>query len=291
MTCVVSVVNTKGGVGKTTTAFSLGAYLADKGCSVLLVDADGQGSLSKMAGYPDMLLDGEGISDFILGHAFQMWPIEGLDNIHIIRQDFELKNHDTEKTLDARKDRDMALSAAVARVAKSESRPDIVIIDTIGAECPLMDSAIIASDIMVMPIYPEQACTQETPVLLGSLNERLAVSAAVLYRDGDPDEVVCLVPPVLAFANRYRSNNGPKAHYDNLVALFKTAKDSLRFPAVFSEAKFYQREYFGDANTCSTPPHRFAPVKEDREALVATLDHLIEDMGKIAPKFKQAVGE
>ncbi len=43
---VVSIVSTKGGVGKTTTAANLGGFLADAGMRVLLLDLDIQPTLS-----------------------------------------------------------------------------------------------------------------------------------------------------------------------------------------------------------------------------------------------------
>ncbi len=51
MTHIIAVSNRKGGVGKTTTCFSLGACLAEMGLRTLVVDLDSQGDLTLAAGW------------------------------------------------------------------------------------------------------------------------------------------------------------------------------------------------------------------------------------------------
>jgi chromosome partitioning protein len=82
---VIAVVNQKGGVGKSTTAVSLGAALAEMGHSVLLVDLDPQGNASTGLGIRhiarevstyELLLAQSRIEDAIVPTA-----VEGLDAV------------------------------------------------------------------------------------------------------------------------------------------------------------------------------------------------------------------
>ncbi|HEB65385.1 MAG TPA: ParA family protein, partial [Chloroflexi bacterium] len=75
MARIYTIVNQKGGVGKTTTAINLGAYLAYYGQRVLLVDLDPQANATSCLGVEknevrggtyESLLDGNSPRGFIL---------------------------------------------------------------------------------------------------------------------------------------------------------------------------------------------------------------------------------
>ena len=68
MARLISIVNQKGGVGKTTTAVNLGAYLAEKGKFVLLVDLDPQANATSGLGIDHRTLE-RGVYHAVLGQA------------------------------------------------------------------------------------------------------------------------------------------------------------------------------------------------------------------------------
>lgn len=69
MTKIIAIVNYKGGVGKTSTAFNLGAALQRQGKKVLLVDLDGQAALTFAALGPEPGQASKTLYEFLLYEA------------------------------------------------------------------------------------------------------------------------------------------------------------------------------------------------------------------------------
>ncbi|MCH7718097.1 MAG: AAA family ATPase, partial [Chloroflexi bacterium] len=83
MTTVLALANQKGGVGKTTTAISLGAALAGRGHPVLIVDIDAQANATaglglrapKDASTYQLLLEEVSLADLVLPTACERLSI------------------------------------------------------------------------------------------------------------------------------------------------------------------------------------------------------------------------
>ena len=150
---VIAIANQKGGVGKTTTAVSLGTGLAREGKKVLLIDADPQASLTASLGYIepdeisitlatvmlDMINEEElGVAEGILHHK------EGVD---ILPSNIELSG--LEVSLINVMSREMILKSYV-----DELRPfyDYIIIDCMPSLGMMTINALVASDSVLIPV-------------------------------------------------------------------------------------------------------------------------------------------
>jgi len=173
----LTVLSTKGGVGKTTLTANLGALLADLGLRVLMIDADVQPSLSKFypiprglqrAGLTQVILRGEVGVEAITPTLF--------NNLDLVVSD------DPEGRLPSwlltRIDRGFRLRAALSAPEVTRSY-DCVLIDTQGAVGPLQDAAALAADILVSPITPEILSAREFRDGTMELLERLEPGAHV----------------------------------------------------------------------------------------------------------------
>ncbi len=170
----LTIVATKGGVGKTTVAANLGGLLCDLGHRVLLVDADVQPSLSRYFqiaqesenGLTALVMNGALTDDCVsrialppdmlskAGERFAS-PEGRLDVVPSDTRDGRLQDW-----LSNRLDRLVRIRMAIKNAAVAE-RYDVVIIDTQGAVGHLQDAAVNAGDMLITPASPDIVSARE----------------------------------------------------------------------------------------------------------------------------------
>lgn len=151
MARIISICNQKGGVGKTTTAVNLGAYLAAEGRRVLLVDFDPQANASSALGY-DPLRTTESVYHGILGHkqASDLVKPSLVYNFHLIPSAPHLAGALVE--LVNLPDREWYLRRFLHHVRHEY---DYVVIDLSPSVTLLTVNALAASDEVVIPVQAE----------------------------------------------------------------------------------------------------------------------------------------
>lgn len=178
---IFGIIATKGGVGKTTLSANLGALIADMGLRVLLVDADIQASLSKYfelrfkapIGLTEVIGSGIVTESAISQTVWDRLDIVLCDAPH--RQlASDSASSDLERYLQGRMDMPMLLRRALRSPVIDENY-DVVVIDTPGAQGPLLFTAALAATQLVTPVLPETPSAREfrggTVELLRKLGE------------------------------------------------------------------------------------------------------------------------
>lgn len=151
MSRVISIVNQKGGVGKSTTAVNLSAYLSLAGQKVLLLDIDPQGNASSGVGVDKSNIDRCMYSVLIEGERLERIILDTeLENFQIVPATIELAGAEIE--LVSTISREFRLKRALESLG---GRYDYIIIDAPPSLGLLTINGLTASDSVLVPIQCE----------------------------------------------------------------------------------------------------------------------------------------
>ncbi len=153
---IISVINQKGGVGKTTTVINLAAGLTMKGKKILVIDLDPQGNATTGLGLSNSTSSDLTIYNVLNGNkkisdVIQSTPFE---NLHLISSNVDLSGLEVETAGDSR--RAFKLKDELALILNnSELSYDYIIIDCPPSLSLLTIMALVASDALVVPLQTE----------------------------------------------------------------------------------------------------------------------------------------
>ncbi|GAB4516235.1 MAG: ParA family protein [Anaerolineae bacterium] len=213
---VVTLINEKGGVGKTTLATHLAAGLAIRGYRVVLADADAQGhatvtmGLEKAPGMYDLLVRGASFREVLRPVATECYGVPGQPvkgQLYVVPSNVETRSIPIQ----------ISDAFAVAdRFRELESLVDVVIFDTAPTPSLLHGSIYLATDAI---LYPTKAELLSFDGLRESFEHREMIQPTRERWGLRSIDVLGIVPTM------YRSStivhqenlNKLKAHYGDLV--------------------------------------------------------------------------
>tara|TARA_B100000378_G_scaffold80082_1_gene62759 strand:- start:97 stop:876 length:780 start_codon:yes stop_codon:yes gene_type:complete len=163
---IYSVINQKGGVGKTTTTINLGTAMAACGAKVLLIDLDPQGNLSTGLGI-EKADRNNGTYDILINKssAKKLYKETAVPNLHVITANENLLGLDIE--LANSSDRATRLRESLLE----ELNYDFILLDCPPALNILTINALVASEGALVPLQAEFYALEGLSQLIKTINK------------------------------------------------------------------------------------------------------------------------
>ena len=153
---IISVINQKGGVGKTTTVINLAAGLSSQGKKILVIDLDPQGNATTGLGLSNLENSNETIYAVLNGTKKISEVIKGTNfiNLNIITSNVDLSGLEVETAGDNKR-AFILKDKLMAYLNDSRANYDYILIDCPPSLSLLTVMALVSSNSLIVPLQTE----------------------------------------------------------------------------------------------------------------------------------------
>ena len=153
---IVSIINQKGGVGKTTTAINLAAGLSLKNKKILVIDLDPQGNATTGLGFSNSESSEETIYSVLNGtkNILEVVKNTQFENLDLVSSNVDLSGLEVETAGDSKR-AFMLKNKIMAYLKDSRGKYEYIFIDCPPSLSLLTVMALVASNSLVVPLQAE----------------------------------------------------------------------------------------------------------------------------------------